>query len=144
MIQKVVNKFFSIENGRENLSIKLFVISCLIGILFFFVDIIVPHERTILEPLTILFGSISIISYVLMSFSNCLEAGKNKLPLAIKLFLFIVCIALLIYELGTIMFARDDTNIGLDVGLTFAYSMLSLLAGAYLYNGYRAKNKHET
>ena len=144
MIQKVINRFFIIEKDKEKLSIKLFKKSCLIGTLLFFVDIIIPHESTLLEPLTILFGSISIISYVLMSFSNCLKVGRNKLPLVVKAFPFVVCVALLIYEIGTILFARDETSISLNIGLTLAYSLLSLLSSAYLYNGYRAKKKYET
>ena len=144
MIQKVLNRFFIIEKGKEKLSIKLFKKSCLIGTLLFFVDIIIPHESTLLEPLTILLGSISIISYVLMSFSNCLKVGRNKLPLVVKAFPFVVCVALLIYEVGTILFARDETSISLNIGLTLAYSLLSLLSSAYLYNGYRAKKKYET
>lgn len=144
MIQKVINRFFIIEKDKEKLSIKLFKISCLIGTLLFFVDIIIPHESTLLEPLTILFGSISIISYVLISFSNCLKVGRNKLPLVVKAFPFVVCVALLIYEIGTILFARDETSISLNIGLTLAYSFLSLLSSAYLYNGYRAKKKYET
>ena len=144
MIQKVINRFFIIEKDKEKLSIKLFKKSCLIGTLLFFVDIIIPHESTLLEPLTILFGSISIISYVLISFSNCLKVGRNKLPLVVKAFPFVVCVALLIYEIGTILFARDETSISLNIGLTLAYSLLSLLSSAYLYNGYRAKKKYET
>ena len=144
MIQKVINRFFIIEKDKEKLSIKLFKISCLIGTLLFFVDIIIPHESTLLEPLTILFGSISIISYVLISFSNCLKVGRNKLPLVVKAFPFVVCVALLIYEIGTILFARDETSISLNIGLTLAYSLLSLLSSAFLYNGYRAKKKNET
>ena len=144
MIQKVINRFFIIEKDKEKLSIKLFKKSCLIGTLLFFVDIIIPHESTLLEPLTILFGSISIISYVLISFSNCLKVGRNKLPLVVKAFPFVVCVALLIYEIGTILFARDETSISLNIGLTLAYSLLSLLSSAYLYNGYRAKKKNET
>lgn len=144
MIQKVLNRFFIIEKGKEKLSIKLFKTSCLIGTLLFFVDFIIPHESTLLEPLTILLGSISIISYVLMSFSNCLKVGRNKLPLVVKAFPFVVCVALLIYEVGTILFARDETSISLNIGLTLAYSLLSLLSSAYLYNGYRAKKKYET
>ena len=144
MIQKVINRFFIIEKDKEKLSIKLFKKSCLIGTLLFFVDIIIPHESTLLEPLTILFGSISIISYVLISFSNCRKVGRNKLPLVVKAFPFVVCVALLIYEIGTILFARDETSISLNIGLTLAYSLLSLLSSAYLYNGYRAKKKNET
>jgi hypothetical protein len=79
-----------------------------------------------------------------MSFSNCLKVGRNKLPLVVKAFPFVVCVALLIHEIGTILFARDETSISLNIGLTLAYSLLSLLSSAYLYNGYRAKKKYET
>lgn len=143
MIQSVINyflhKWFKVRGSKKERARKLMFCGIILGIIMSVVDCIVPHNRTILEPITIFIGISCSAAYVLLSFGNCLIVQKRKVPFGI------VVVSTILISIMAIMSLISDIVLKPDGSATVIWLYGTIMMVALLRNRIheRRNNDHE-
>lgn len=137
LLDATLYTWFRIEEDKRTLAEKVFVMGTVLGILSLVLDLAIKHNRTILEPVTLLIGITIVFTYILLTIGRCLEVKEKRTPFWTKILLSLFLCGM------TMMSIVVDINEKPDKSFTYLWILFTVASIAFLYNGYLTKRSNE-